>query len=116
MQKCKKIIVVLLTMVHGVWSGMFTPYILAMIFNLTDGVCENPEGVMFIPFGILNLLAIVALDVFIIVKTVRSQKRTKVEKMVAVTLFAVAKVAGLLVDINGWKNLLHGLQWLLLKL
>ena len=105
MQKLKIILRTILCVVYGWLSGVCVPAFIAIAFNLTKGVGNNPDGIMFIPLGILLLLAIFIIDILIIVKTVKSNKMTRTEKVITLSLFVLARIAGLMVDQNGWKNL-----------
>ena len=79
MHKLKNILKYLLCMIYGIFSGIYTPAIISLAFNFMKGVGNNPEGTMFIPFGIAILLAIVAIDIAIIVKTIKSKNLLKRE-------------------------------------
>ena len=57
MQKLKIILRTILCVVYGWLSGVCVPAFIAIAFNLTKGVGNNPDGIMFIPLGILLLLA-----------------------------------------------------------
>lgn len=107
----KIILKYLLCMIYGVFSGIYTPVIISLAFNFMKGVGNNPEGTMFVPFGIAILLAIIAIDIAIIVKTIKSNNMTRLEKVLAVSLFVIAKFIGLMVDQNGWRNVIHCFKW-----
>ena len=111
MHKLKTILKYLLYMAYGVFSGIYTPVIISLTFNFMKGVGNNPEGTMFIPFGIAILLAIMVIDIAIIVKTIKSNNMTRLEKVLAVSLFVIAKFIGLMVDQNGWRNVIHCFKW-----
>ena len=104
MQKLKNVLKTILCVVYGCLSGVYTPVFIAIAFNITKGVGNNPDGIMFIPVGIVILLAILIIDVLIIVKTIKNNKMTRMEKVIIISLFALAKIAGLMVDQNGWRN------------
>lgn len=73
------------------------------------GPVNNPEGEMFVPLGIMLLLAITAADVLIIVKTVRSGSMTRWERVLTVLAFIAVKVIGLTTDRYGWNSFTHSL-------
>ena len=99
----------LLYAVYGYFSGVYTPVFLTMAFNYMKGPVNNPEGEMFVPLGIMILLAMTAADVLIIVKTVRSGSMTRWEKVLTVLTFIAAKVIGLTTDRYGWNSFTHSL-------
>ena len=99
----------LLYAVYGYFSGVYTPVFLTMAFNYMKGPVNNPEGEMFVPLGIMILLAMTAADVLIIVKTVRSGSMTRWAKVLTVLIFIAAKVIGLTTDRDGWKSFTHSL-------
>ena len=98
-------------MIYGVFSGIYTPVIISLAFNFMKGVGNNPEGTMFVPFGIAILLTIIALDIAIIVKMIKSNNMTRLKKVLAVSFFVIAKFIGLMVDQNGWRNVIHCFKW-----
>ena len=110
MQKLKIILRNILCVVYGWLSGVYVPVFIAIAFNVTKGVGNNPDGIMFIPLGILLLLAIFIIDILIIVKTVKSNKMTRTEKVINLSLFVLARIAGLMVDQNGWRNLVYSFR------
>lgn len=76
-------------------------------FNLNKGPVNNPEGVMFIPVGIIVLLAFLAVDILIIVKTVKSKTLLRREKVIFIIFFVILKILCLaLIDQNGLRNFL----------
>lgn len=111
MHKLKTILKYFLYMAYGVFSGIYTPVIISLAFNFMKGVGNNPEGTMFIPFGIAILLAIMVIDIAIIVKTIKSNNMTRLEKVFTVSLFVIVKFIGLMVDQNGWRNVIHCFKW-----
>lgn len=115
MQKFKNILKMVFYTVYGLFSAMYTPAFMSVAFNFGKGICYNPEGAMFIPVGIVILLAILAIDILIIVKTIKSNNMTKLEKVFAISLFATSKIVGLTLDQNGWRNFIHCFKWLLLQ-
>ena len=110
MHKLKVLLKNLLYALYGYFSACYTPVFLGLAFNFTDGVQNNPEGAMFIPVGIIILLAVLIIDVLIVVKTIRSDDMTKLEKTLTILAFAVIKIIGLTVDRDGWRNFLHCLS------
>lgn len=111
MNKLKAVLTNLFFTVYSFFSGFFIPILLNITFNFTKGICNNPEGVIFIPFGIVALLAILVIDLLIIVKTVKSKNMTVIEKVITITLFAVAKVTGLALNQNEWKIFVQCFKW-----
>ena len=101
----------LLYVAYGFFSACYTPVLLSIVFNFTHGVGNNPEGTMFIPFGIVILLAILTIDILIIAKTIKSNSMTKFEKVRTISLFVIVKFIGLMVDQNGWRNFIHCFKW-----
>ena len=111
MHKLKIILKYLLCVVYGVFYGIYTPVIISFAFNFMKGVGNNPEGTIFVPFGIVILLSVIVIDIAIIVKTIKSDNMTRLEKVLAVSLFVIAKFIGLMVDQDGWRNVIHCLEW-----
>lgn len=105
--KKEKTALLLLGAIHSVISGFFTPWLLMLSFNLSKGPVNNPEGVMFIPVGIIVLLAFLAIDILIIVKTVKSNNLSRTEKLILISAFIILKILCLaLIDQNGLRNFL----------
>lgn len=111
MNNFKLILKNILFIAYGFFSGYFTPCLLDTAFNFTKGICNNPEGAIFVPFGIVALLAILTIDILIIVKTIKSKNMTTPQKVITVSLFVVAKIVGLMQDQNGWKNFVDCFKW-----
>ncbi len=111
MNKIKPVLKALLYMVYGGISGFLTPMFLLMAFNFMDGIKENPEDEMFIPFGILMLLAFLIVDIVIIVKTVLSKSMTRVGKALTIALFVVAKVGLMMANQLDVKLFAECFQW-----
>ena len=107
MHKLKTILKYLLYMIYGIITGIYTPVIISLAFNFMHGVGNNPDGIMFIPFGIAIILAVIAIDITIIVKTIKSNEMTRFEKMLVISLFVISKFIGLMVDQDGWRNVIE---------
>ena len=82
--------------------------ILCMAFNI--GIGEDPDGRMFIPLGIAILVTILIIDFLIVIKTIKSNNLTKLEKAVIITIFVIVKIIGLMADQDGWRNIIHCLE------
>lgn len=101
----KKYILLFLGAMHSAISGLFTPWLLMLSFNLSKGPVNNPDGVIFIPVGIIMLLAFLAVDILIIVKTAKSNNLSRTEKLVSVLVFIILKILCLaIIDQNGLRN------------
>ena len=97
----------LLYAIYGFLSAVYTPSFMSIAFNLTKGAVNNPEGSMFVPFGFGILLAILLIDILIITKMIKGKNMTKSAKVLAISLFVVVKIIGLMLDQNGWKYFIH---------
>ena len=111
MHKLKTISKNLFYSVYGFFSAYYTAGFLSVAFNFGKGICYNPEGAMFIPVGIVILLAILMIDIVIIVKTLKSDNMSKLEKALTILLFIIVKIIGLMLDQNGWRNFIHCFKW-----
>lgn len=111
MKKVKFILKNLLFIAYGFFCAYLTPSLLNTAFNFTKGISNNPEGAIFVPFGIIMLVAILAIDILIIIKTIKSKNMTVAEKVITITIFIVAKVIGLTLDKNGWNNFVKCFKW-----
>jgi len=97
--------------VYAFFSSYFTPSILSVTFNFTHGVANNPDGELLVPIGIITIFAILIIDLLFIVKTIKSNNMTKVEKILTIALFVAAKMIGLMVDQDGWRNVFTCLKY-----
>lgn len=111
MNKLKPILKAILCMVYGGISGFFTPTFLLMAFNFMDGIKENPEDEMFIPFGIGILLAFLIVDIVIIVKTMLSKSITKGGKALIIALFIIIKAGSVMANQLGLQLFIECFQW-----
>ena len=111
MNKGKCLLKIALHMVYGFFTAVYTPVFICLAFNFMHGVGNNPDGEIFIPFGIAILLAILVIDILIIMKTIKSNNMTKVEKILTIALFVAAKMIGLMVDQDGWRNVFTCLKY-----
>lgn len=100
----------LLIAIYGFISGLYLPSILSVAFNYTHGPVNNPDGEIFIPVGILILLTILVIDVLVIIRTIKSEKMTKHEKIITILVFISAKFIGLTQDQEGWRNFIYSLK------
>ncbi|MBR2861249.1 MAG: hypothetical protein IKB86_05375 [Clostridia bacterium] len=111
MHKLKKLLKTILYTAYGFFSALYTPSFLSVAFNFTHGAANNPDGELSIPIGIVILLTIIAIDILIIAKTIKSSGMTKFEKVLTILLFVIVKIIGLMVDQDGWKNFIHCFKW-----
>ena len=111
MNKHKILLKNILHTIYGFFSACYTPSFLNVTFNFTHGIANNPDGAIFILFGIIIILSILAIDISIIVKNIKSYTMSKTEKVVTIFLFVLIKFIGLMVDKDGWRNFIHCFEW-----
>ncbi len=94
--------------VYGGISGFVTPLLLLVSFNFMHGVANNPDGEALVPFGVFGLLVIALVDIWIVLRTVLSQSKTRTQKWLMLSLFVLAKLVGLsMVEQNGLLNFIE---------
>lgn len=64
----KRILSELLRLAVHFLSFCSLPYLLVISFNFTKGTVLNEDGILLIPFGIVCLIGLVALNVFLLFK------------------------------------------------
>lgn len=112
MSKLKLCLKNVLYILYGGLSAFYTPTFLLISFNLMHGIANNPDGEVLVPFGVIALLTILIIDIGIIVKTVISKSMTKLEKVLTISLFVMAKIGGsLMLEKNDWGFFLECFQW-----
>jgi len=72
------------------------PYILALALNRTHGNGNNPDGEMFVPFGIIFLLVLIIINVIAVLFDIGIIKRTcsRSDKIICVTVWLVGLILG----------------------
>ena len=107
-KKVKFIFQELAVIAKGGIAGFFTPTFLLISFNFMHGPVNYPDGEMFVPLGIITLIAIAAVDVLIIVKTAKSKNMTRAKKIVLIATLVCAKAIGsLMIDMNDWHSFIY---------
>ncbi len=108
MNTVKCILKHVLYVVYGGVSGFLTPLLLLVSFNFMHGVAHNPDGEILVPFGVFSLLVIFIADIFVVLRTLLSKRKMRAQKVLILTLFLLAKTAGLaMVEDNGLRNFIE---------
>jgi len=100
----KRILSELLRLAVHFVSFCALPYILGISFNYTKGTVLNEDGIFLIPFGILCLLGLVALNVFLLLK---GRKRYGTQKHLFWLGLGAAAALSLCLAFPMWEHFFH---------
>lgn len=93
----KNIVKYLFNLLFGFITTKYFPSILALALNRTHGVGNNPDGEMFVPFGIILLICLVVANLLLIfydVGIIFKNHPSRINKIISVAALVVGFVLG----------------------
>lgn len=93
MNKIKEYIKVAAILIYGYCSAWITPYEIRCAIGIRKGIQCDPEGEMFILPSIFLLIIFAVIDFVIIMLVTKSSNKTKKQKIIIISLFALSIIA-----------------------
>ena len=104
----KRILPELLRLAAHCVSFSLLPLVLLISFNYTKGIANNEDGIFFIPFGILCLIGLIALNIILMIK---ARKRHGARKYLYWLGLVAAAALSLCLTFPLWEEFFHCLSF-----
>ena len=98
--------------IYGVLFSFILPIPLIFVLNLSDGICENPEGEMFVPISLMFLIFCMFLGTLLFLYEFKRSKGNNMYFNILILLsFLIPFVIGTVQVSSLWNELFEYIQW-----
>ncbi len=114
MNKTKDFVKIAAIIIYGYCSAFITPYLIRLALGIRNGIGYNDiDGKMFIIPSIILLIIFAVIDFAIIMLVIKSSNKTKTQKSIIISIFALSMIVAYITIHRDVINLAKDITYLL---